>query len=174
MAGKPALSPKQERFCLEYLKDLNGTQAAIRTGYSARTANEQAARLLAKASVSARVQQLLAKRNEKLELKADDILRELLRIAQVDIAKIYDADGLLLPIHEMPEDVRRAIAGVEVTEVGDDDRLVRTKRIRFWDKTKALELLAKVLKLLTENVNVSGSLNLEQLLAKAGQPKEKS
>jgi phage terminase small subunit len=163
MAGKPALSPKQERFCLEYLKDLNGTQAAIRTGYSARTANEQAARLLAKASVSARVQQLLAKRNEKLELKADDILRELLRIAQVDIAKIYDADGLLLPIHEMPEDVRRAIAGVDVLSHGDGETVWTTKKVRFWDKTKALELLAKVLKLLTDRVELVGGGMAEAL-----------
>ena len=61
------LTDRQERFCREYLVDLNATQAAKRAGYSSRTANEQAARLLAKASVKARVaalQQEAAKRND--------------------------------------------------------------------------------------------------------------
>jgi phage terminase small subunit len=168
------LQDRQEKFCLEYLKDMNATQAAVRAGYSRRTCEVQGPRLLGNVRIAARVQQLLQKRNEKLELKTDDVLRELLRIATVDVSKIYGPDGLLLPIHEMPEDVRRAIAGVDVLSHGDGETVWTTKKVRFWDKTKALELLAKVLKLLTENVNVSGSLNLEQLLAKAGQPKEKS
>lgn len=62
---KKELTPKQARFIEEYLKDLNGTQAAIRAGYSPHTANEQAARLLAKASVQEDVkakQEILSKR----------------------------------------------------------------------------------------------------------------
>ena len=50
------LTPRQARFVKEYLVDLNGTQAAIRAGYSSRTANEQAARLLANISVKAAVE----------------------------------------------------------------------------------------------------------------------
>lgn len=53
-----ALNPKQEAFCLEYLKDFNGTQSAIRAGYSKRTANEQSAQLLAKLSIQERIKQL--------------------------------------------------------------------------------------------------------------------
>jgi phage terminase small subunit len=163
MADKTKLSPKQERFCLEYLKDLNGKQAAIRAGYAAKAAEVQASRLLSHVKVSARVQQLLQKRNEKLELKTDDVLRELLRIATVDVSKIYGPDGLLLPIHEMPEDVRRAIAGVDVLSHGDGETVWTTKKVRFWDKTKALELLAKVLKLLTDRVELVGGGMAEAL-----------
>ena len=61
------LTPRQERFCQEYLIDLNATQAAVRAGYSAKTANEQGCRLLAHVSVKAHIaklQQTAAKRNE--------------------------------------------------------------------------------------------------------------
>lgn len=73
MAG---LTPKQEAFVREYLIDLNGTQAAIRAGYSAKTANEQAARLLAKANVAEAVSAAKAERAEKTGINAEWVLRE--------------------------------------------------------------------------------------------------
>ena len=68
------MTPKQRRFVDEYLIDLNGTQAAIRAGYSARTANEQAARLLANASVSAAVAEAQANRSLRTGITADYVL----------------------------------------------------------------------------------------------------
>jgi hypothetical protein len=75
------LTPKQRRFVDEYLLDLNATQAAIRAGYSARTANEQGARLLANASVAAAAQSAQLARSERLQLTQDDVLRGLHREA---------------------------------------------------------------------------------------------
>ena len=68
------LSPKQRLFIKEYLIDLNGTQAAIRAGYSAKTANEQASRLLANVNIAKLVQDAMDKRAEKLEISADYVL----------------------------------------------------------------------------------------------------
>jgi phage terminase small subunit len=76
-AGHATLTPKQERFCQEYLLDLNATQAAIRAGYSAKTANEQGARLLAKASVAARVSEMQTERAKRIEVTQDYVLRRL-------------------------------------------------------------------------------------------------
>ena len=59
-----SLSPKQEMFCQEYLVDLNATQAAIRAGYSKKTANEQGTQLLVRLSIRERVQELMRKRSE--------------------------------------------------------------------------------------------------------------
>lgn len=163
--------PKRERFCLEYLKDLNATQAALRAGYSARTAKVQGSRLLTYADVQARISEQMAKRADRLELKAEDVLRELLRLARVDIAGAFDSEGRLRPIHEIPEDVRRAVAGVDVVE--RDGTL--TTKVRFWDKTRALELLGKHLRLFIERVEHSGNVTLEELVAgsrKAEQEKE--
>lgn len=77
MAG---LTPKQERFVSEYLLDLNATQAAIRAGYSERTANEQGARLLAKVSVAAAIAEAQAARSERTKIDADYVLRQAVKL----------------------------------------------------------------------------------------------
>jgi hypothetical protein len=79
--NQSGLTPRQRRFVEEYLVDLNATQAAIRAGYSARTANEQGARLLANASVAAVVQSAQLARSERIQLVQDDVLRGLYREA---------------------------------------------------------------------------------------------
>jgi len=68
------LSEKQKTFCREYIIDLNGTQAAIRAGYSKKTANEQAAQLLAKLSIKEYVQSLMSERSQRTEITADFVL----------------------------------------------------------------------------------------------------
>ncbi|MCC2250069.1 terminase small subunit [Virgibacillus sp. AGTR] len=75
------LTAKQELFCQEYIIDLNATQAAIRAGYSEKTARQTAARLLTKANISARVKELKDKRAEKLELDAYWVLKRLKEIS---------------------------------------------------------------------------------------------
>jgi hypothetical protein len=77
-----ALTAKQELFCREYAVDHNATQAAVRAGYSPHTANEQGARLLANVSVRERVRELTEARQEKLDVKADDVFRGLLTEAR--------------------------------------------------------------------------------------------
>jgi hypothetical protein len=70
------MTPKQQRFVEEYLIDLNATQAATRAGYSAHTANEQGARLLANASIAAAVHDALAARSERTQINADWVLEK--------------------------------------------------------------------------------------------------
>jgi phage terminase small subunit len=76
------ITAKQQRFCEEYLIDLNGKQAAIRSGYSERTAEVQASRLLSKANVSARIAELKAARVERTEITADYVLTGLKEVAE--------------------------------------------------------------------------------------------
>jgi phage terminase small subunit len=171
-----ALNPKQNRFVAEYLKDLNGTQAAIRAGYAPSGADVQATRLLANVSVRRAIDEALARRASRVEVKSDDILRELMRLAMVDVGEAFDDEGRLKPLKDMPVDVRRAIAGIEVHESPlkmrremDDGHIIeepmgRAVKVRFWDKTKGLELLGKHLKLFTDKVEHSGALTLEQLV----------
>jgi phage terminase small subunit len=150
-----ALTPKQRRFAAEYLIDLNATQAAIRAGYSKHTASSQGERLLRKAEIRAKVAQVQA----KSELKAETVLNELVLLARSDIAQLYDEHGQLKPIHEIPEEARRAIAGIEAEELfegrGSDREHVGTiRKVKLWSKPQALELLGKHLKLFTELVQV--------------------
>ncbi len=79
------LTPKQQRFVEEYLVDLNATQAAIRAGYAKRTANREGTRLLSNAVIKAAIDEALQKRAAKVELKAEDLLRELKSIAMAPL-----------------------------------------------------------------------------------------
>ncbi len=84
--AKP-LTAKQEMFCLEYLKDLNATQAAIRAGYSEKTAKEISCENLTKPNIQSRVSQLMAERVEKTKIDAAYVLKmsnELLLRCMVD------------------------------------------------------------------------------------------
>lgn len=170
MADKKELEPKQEAFCQEYIKDFNASQAAIRAGYSEKASRSVASRMLTKANISDRINELIQKRKAKVELTADLILAEILKLAQVDLGKAYDSNGNLLPIHEIPEDVRKAMSGVKVFEefegVGRDRiKIGEVREVKFWDKTKALELLGKHLKLFTDRIEHSGKLTMAELVA---------
>ena len=76
----PKLTPKQEQFCREYLIDLNATQAAIRAGYSEKTANAQAGRLLVNVSVAERIAELKQERVEKVARTAQDVLNDIISV----------------------------------------------------------------------------------------------
>jgi phage terminase small subunit len=147
-----------ERFAREYIVDLDAGAAALRAGYQCNTtatATQKGCHLLKRPDVGKLVAELKARQADRLDLKADDVLRELLRLARVDIGEAFDDDGKLKAIKDIPVDVRRAIAGVEVDELfeghGEDREQVGfTRKVKFWDKTKALELLGKHLKLFVE------------------------
>ena len=109
-APKVGPTPRQAQFVAEYLIDLNATQAAIRAGYSAKTANEQGARLLTNVSVRSALDEAMKARGERIQTTADDVLREITRLAMFDPA---DLTNVKSPddIKALPEDVRRAIVG---------------------------------------------------------------
>jgi phage terminase small subunit len=154
---------KQDAFVREYLVDLNATQAALRAGYSSSSAASQGARLLKNAKVRDAIDAAKRAQQERVEITADTVLRELLRIARVDVGEAFDNDtGALKPLKDMPEDVRRAISGVEVDELwggGGRDRIEigQTRKVKFWDKVKSLELLGKHLKMFVDKMEHSGT-----------------
>ena len=144
-----ALTPKQQAFVREYLVDLNATQAAIRAGYSKNGASVTASKLLAIAKVRAEIDKAKLSRAQSTELSAEFVLRELKKIAESDPAGLLGKNGYLLPLNEVPEDVRKTISSVEMGGDGGT-------RIKFWSKTQALDLLGKHLKLFTDKTELSG------------------
>lgn len=136
------LTDKQELFAREYLKDLNATQAAIRAGYSAKTAQEQASRLLSNVMVQSRISELKAERNEEVGIDAAYVLKRLVEIDQMDVLDILLPNGELKPIKDWPKTWRTTLSGMDVTEMaGDDPGFL--KKIKWPDKVKNLELLGK-------------------------------
>lgn len=88
------LTDKQKRFCEEYLVDMNGTQAAIRTGYSKKTARVQSAQMLSISKVQEYLQQLRAEQQERVRVDADRVLQELSAIAFSNITDVVNIDRL--------------------------------------------------------------------------------
>lgn len=149
------MTPKQELFCKEYMVDLNATQAAIRAGYSAKTAEKIGSENLRKPEIAEKIQLLMNQRSQKTEITAQRVLEEIAKLAFLDIGGAYKADGSLMLPHEMPEDVRRAIAGIEVNEIGVEGVVIgHTKKVKFHDKSKNLEMLGRHLKLFTDVLEV--------------------
>lgn len=140
------LTPKQATFVREFLIDLNATQAAIRSGYSEKTAAPQAARLLTNVNVQAAIQEAQEARAERTEVSADRVLLELIRLGTSNVKQLFDNRGNLLDIHEIDDGTAAAISSIEVVmEKGQEgnETTVFTKKIRFWDKKGSLELIGK-------------------------------
>lgn len=157
------LNEKQKRFCEEYIIDFNGTQAAIRAGYSARTANEQSSQLLVKLNIQEYIQELIEERKKRTEISQDRVLLEIARLAFNDPRKAFYDDGRLKNIHEWPDEVAAAISSIEIVEdkLKDSDLPYEStvKKIRFWDKGKQIELAAKHLGMLNEKLMLQGDRN---------------
>lgn len=148
------ITPRQQRFVDEYLVDLNATQAATRAGYSARTANEQGARLLAKASV----QEAIAAKQQRLaikcEISAERVLEEYRRIAFADPRAVlaWGPEGVKLrPSDDLKPEEAALVSEVSETKDG--------MRIKLHSKLDALGSLAKHLGLFKEAPDVNVTLN---------------
>lgn len=167
------LTPKQERFCEEYLIDLNATQAAIRAGYSEKTAREQAAQNLSKLNIQEKIAELKAERSQRTEITQDRVVKELAAMAfakATDYAQIADVGGkaavMLTPTAQLTKAQQAGIVGIKQTQAGIEVKL---------DKTKALELLGRHLGMFKDKIEVEGmvtnpyaNLTEAQLLKLAG------
>ncbi|WP_336999406.1 terminase small subunit [Pantoea agglomerans] len=145
-----ALTDKQEMFCREYLIDLNATQAAIRAGYSDKTANRTASENLSKPDIQNRIADLKSQRNEQVNIDASYVLRRLVEIDQMDVIDIVRDDLSLKPVTDWPASWRRYISGFDLAEMfectgedGSKELAGILKKIKWPDKVKNLELLGK-------------------------------
>jgi phage terminase small subunit len=87
------LNPKQDIFCREYLIDFNAAQAAVRAGYSKKTAQPTASRMLSNVMVQSRLNELISARAERVQREADEVLKRLWEVA--DLKVVEDAGELI-------------------------------------------------------------------------------
>lgn len=174
-----ALTDKQKRFCEEYLIDLNATQAAIRAGYSPKTAEQTASRLLR----NVKVQEYIAKRQKELsrstEVTQERVIRELALIAfsnATDYARVVEkkmkieVNGVL--VDALDEDgnpiMYRTVEPVLTEELTDDQKRVLAVikkgrdglEVRPCSKEKALELLGRHLGMFKDKVELDTDMEL--------------
>ena len=145
------LSAKRQRFIDEYCVDFNGTQAAIRAGYSVNSAAIQAARLLINDNVKKALDEKRLEIAEESKLKVSDVIDELKRIAFSDITQLTSFNNSKAKVkssRKLSEDARKVIASVSQTQAG--------LTVKLHDKVKALELLGRYLNIFTDRVEVDG------------------
>jgi len=174
-------NPKRERFCQEYIIDLNGAKAAVRAEYSEKTARTQASLLLTKVDISERVAELKEIRSERTVITQDMVLKELKILAQSDIQDYLEVvkqypgskDGRLKlkMFAEMKGNATRAIKSITERITKDGVQLSFT----LHSKTPAVELLARHLGMLIERHEIAGEdggpIKIEYVLMKAGKQK---
>lgn len=144
---------RHERFCQEYLIDLNATQAYIRCGYKTKNPTARASELRAKQNISARIGELQAEVSARTGVNQERVVRELARVAFLDPTRLADMDSATVD-PTAREDDRAAIASVKVRSGSDWTE----REVRFADKLKALELLGKHLGMFQDNLNITGEL----------------
>lgn len=139
------LTAKQERFVEEYLIDLNATQAAIRAGYSEKTARQVGAENLSKPVIAGKIAEAQSERSTRTKIDADWVLSRLACEADADLADLYDEDGGLKPVHEWPEIWRKGlVAGLDVEEVKSEGVVIaHVRKVKLSDRMKRIELIGK-------------------------------
>lgn len=149
------LTAKQQRFCDEYLIDLNATQAAIRAGYSPKTACEQASRLLANVKVQEVIAVKMAIRSKRTGINQDRVLMEIAKMAFVNIDDVIDLNTAQVKETATKEDLA-CIQSVKIkpTEYGTE------REVRMCDKKSNLELLGRHLGMFKDKVEVEADMDL--------------
>ena len=184
------LSDRQRLFVDEYMIDRNATQAYIRAGFSPKGAQPSSSKLLLNPMISAEITRRVEEYSRTAGMTMTMLLEEARKIAFSDIADIFDAEGNLLPIQQIPPATRVAIAGIEVLyekskiirDPGGKDEEVDTlvTRIEGVKKVKMYDKLAALMKLIdyfgdktpvinvTNNVTNNVQVNVDRLLMELG------
>lgn len=149
------LTEKQKRFVEEYLIDLNATQAAIRAGYSVKTANEQGAQNLAKLSIKEEISKAMAERSKRTGINQDRVIEELAKIAFVNANDLINPEDASVRKDASKDDLA-CIQSVKVKQSFSDKGDITEREVRLNDKMKALELLGKHLGMWKDKVELSG------------------
>jgi len=170
------LNDRQALFVKEYLVDLNATQAAIRAGYSKKTAGQQGERLLKNVEIAKAIQQGMAEREKKVAVDAEYVVNKLHEIAEMDVLDIMNDDMSFKPISQWPKVWRQYLSGIDISElitgVGDEVSLRILKKIKWPDKVKNLELLGRHLGIFNDKLNVHASVQSGVLVVPADQSEE--
>jgi len=153
------LTPKEKRFCDEYLIDLNASRAARTAGFSKVSAAVTACRLLTKANIQKYIQSKADKRMTKLDITGDDVLAELAKLGfsnMEDFTTPGKRGQLKLDCSELSRDQMAAIQEISYDQYGQ-------MKLKLSDKKASLDLLGRYHKLFTDKVEHSGSINLSGL-----------
>ena len=161
---------KWNMFASEYAKSFNAKESAIKAGYRRHSASVIGSQLLTKPKIQDLIRLKTSKRMERVELTGDFVLKELVNVAGLDMKDALDDNGNMLSVNEMPEHVTKAMQSIEINEnhTTSGQFVGYTKKIKLWDKIKALEMLGKHLRLWADRVEVTAAPDLLEALEQMG------
>lgn len=134
---------KHELFCLEYLKDLNASQAAVRAGYGTKYAKQTAYKLLKRDDIRQRITQLKEERIRAARIDANYVLKRLLTIDQLNVRDLLDENGDLKDVQEWTEDWQTSIQALDIQVSTTGGVRTLTKKVKLPDRLRNLEMLGK-------------------------------
>lgn len=174
---KRQLTPKQERFCQEYIVDLNATQAYIRAGYKPKGARANSTRTIAIDSIQARIAELGKKYASEVGVTCKMVLDRLKKKAFsniIDFIEVKGNDVLLKDLGEKDRELTESLASLKVHR-GDNEVV----EIKMKDDGPALDKLMRYLGMFEKDNKLDVSLHLNKLYdklidgAEVGIPKHK-
>lgn len=152
------LTLKQQRFVEEYLIDLNATQAAIRAGYSVKTAKEQGSQNLTKLNIQQAISEHMAERSKRTGVNQDRVVLELAKIAFVKMTDLVDSKCKINS--DAADDDLACIESMKYKETKSDAGTSVEREVKVASKLKALELLGKHLGMWNDRMDVNVNLSL--------------
>lgn len=157
-----ALTPKQEAFINEYFQCWNATQAAIRAGYSEKTARSIGAENLTKPDI----QDAIRARMSEVAMSANEVLSRLTEIARGDMGDFIDDNSLSVNIKAAQAKGKMPLVKkVKYVTRVEDDSQTDTVEFELYDKLKAIELLGKIHGMFVNNIDVtSGGEKLNPII----------
>lgn len=162
--NKP-LTKKQELFVQEYVVDFNGTAAAIRAGYSKKTATLIATQNVRKPNIKFRIDAVLEARAAVNAITVNRILEEYGKLAFMDPRKFFKEDGSVLDVTELDDSSAACVAGMDISVVKKEGTTTEyIKKIRLTDKSKALKDLATYLHMFAEKDDSGKEDNYAEVL----------
>jgi phage terminase small subunit len=158
MSNSEKLTAKQQAFVEQYLVSLNASDAALRAGYSKKTAPYIGAENLKKPLIKAAITEAKQNRSERVQVDADYVLKRLFEIDQLDVADILDVDHSLKSVREWPKAWRLSISAIDIKQLEGPGPGIEAilKKIKWPDKLRNLELIGKHVdvKAFEEQINV--------------------
>ena len=148
------LTAKQQRFCDEYLIDLNATQAAIRSGYKrSEYTDTNANKILENTRVAEEIEKRMAERSKRTGINQDRVILELARIAFVNPQNVIDPEDASVRV-DATEDDLACIQSVKVKTMDSEKGSSTEREVKLADKMRALELLGKHLGMFKDNIKL--------------------
>lgn len=166
------MTEAQKRFCEEYLIDLNASRA-YKTAYpnckKDSTARTNGYRLLTNADIQNYISERQLKLAEQTSITQEKVLKEIAKIAFSDIRGLFNEDGVLKKITELDNEIAGSISSVETVEqfdtvMGIKVKTGETKKIKTYDKGRALEMLARHLGMFNDKVELNANLKYEDYI----------